>query len=152
MAEWVLDTWALRVAQDYRHPKSLQTLALLEEIKQRHRIAIDHGGLVLVEYRNNAPWNTHAGQWLNLILSRSNNVFSRTGKLSRRHESDLLEGLHFDKSDLVFLALASEGPDKFLVAEESDYSAQVREYLAEELGVTVLTIEQALETAKGLQG
>ncbi len=152
MAEWVLDTWALRIAQDCKHPKSLQTLTLLEEIKQKHRIACDHGRLVLAEYFKNTPGNTHAGQWLNLVLSRSNKIFFRTGKLSNRHESHLIERLNFDRSDLVFVALASEGPDKLLVAEESDYSPEVREYLAAELGVSVLTIENALEVASFLSG
>lgn len=147
MAEWVLDTWALSIAQDCQHPKSLQTLSLLEEIRQKHSITLDHAGLVLTQYKNNTPWNTHAGQWLNLVLSRSNKVTFRTGRLSNRHESELIEELHFDRSDLVFVALASEGPDKLLVAEESDYTPEIKEYLAAELGVSVLTIEEALEKA-----
>ena len=150
MAEWVVDTWALRITQDCRHPKSLQALALLEEIKQKHRIALDHGRLVLGQYSDNAPGNTHAGQWLKLMLSRSDKLYFRTGKLSRRHEDQLLGGLHFDRSDLVFVALASQGPDRILVAEESDYTPQVREYLASELKVSVLTVEEALKTSRAL--
>lgn len=150
MAEWVLDTWALKIAQDYNHAKSLHALSLLDEIKQKHTIAIDYRHRVLTEYSNNVPANTHAGQWLNLMLSRGNKLSFRTGKLSSRRESELIDQLHFDRSDLVFVALASEGPDKFLVAEESDYTLEVKRYLASELGVSVLTIEQALETARSL--
>ena len=106
MAEWVLDTWALRITQDCSHPKSLQCLTLLEEIKQKHRIALDHGRQVLTQYFNNTPGNTHAGQWLKLILSRNDKLFFRTGKLSNRHESALIDGLHFDRSDLVLVELA----------------------------------------------
>jgi hypothetical protein len=150
VAEWVLDTWALSITQECSHPKSLQTLALLEEIKQKHAITVDHGRLVLGEYFDNTSGNTHAGQWLRLMLSRSNKLYWRTGRLSRHYESELVDGLHFDRSDLVFVALASEGPDKLLVAEESDYTPEIKEYLARELGVSVLTIEEALEMAKSL--
>ena len=148
MAEWVLDTWALKITQDCSHPKSLQGLTLLEEIKQKHRIALDHGRQVLTQYFSNTPGNTHAGQWLKLILSRNDKLFFRTGKLSNRHELALIDRLHFDRSDLVFVALAAEGPDKVLVAEESDYTPEVKEYLAGELGVSVLTIEKALESSR----
>ena len=144
----MLDTWALSIAEECSHPKSLQTLALLEEIKQRHTIALDHGRLVLGQYFDNTSGNTHAGQWLRLMLSRNNKLYWRTGRLSRHHESELVDGLRFDRSDLVFVALASEGPDKLLVAEESDYTPEIKEYLARELGVSVLTVEEALETAR----
>ncbi len=148
----MLDTWALSIAQDCGHEKSLQTLTLLEELKQNHQIAVDHGWLVLTQYFRNVSGKTHAGQWLNLMLSRSNKVYFRTGKLSNQHESELIERLRFDRSDLVFVALASEGPDKFLVAEESDYTPQVKSYLAAELNVSVLTIEEALEIARTSRG
>ena len=150
MAEWVLDTWVLQIAQDCTHPKSLQALSLLEEIKKNHRIAVDHGRHVLTEYFDNTLGRTHAGQWLSIMHSRSNKLFFRTGKLSNRHESELIDELHFDRSDLVFVALASEGPDKLLVAEESDYTPEIKQYLAQELGVSVLTIEKAEEIAKKL--
>jgi hypothetical protein len=150
LAELVLDTWALTISQDCTHAKALQTLSLLEEIKQGHRITIDHGRTVLTQYFNNTSANSHAGQWLKLILSRSNKIFWRTGKLSNRHESELVNGLGFDRSDLVFVALASEAPDKLLVAEESDYTPEVKAYLSNQLGVAVLTIEEALAAARTL--
>ena len=150
MAELVLDTWALKISQDCSHEKALQTLALLEEIRKAHRITIDHGRSVLAEYARNTPANTHAGHWLQLMLSRSNKIYWRTGKLSNKHESELIDGLGFDRSDLVFVALASEGPNKLLVAEESDYTPEVKSYLAKKLGVSVLTIEEALATAESL--
>jgi hypothetical protein len=150
VAEWVLDTWCLQIAQDCQHAKSLQTLSLLEEIRRGHLITVDHGRLVLNQYFNNTSGDTHAGQWLRLMLSRSNKVFWRTGKLTNRQELELIEGLGFDRSDLVFVALASEGPDKLLVAEESDYTSEVKRYLLDELGVSVLSIEEALDIARGL--
>jgi len=84
------------------------------------------------------------------MLSRSNKIYWRTGKLSNKHESELIDGLGFDRSDLVFVALASEGPNKLLVAEESDYTPEVKSYLAKKLGVSVLTIEEALAIAESL--
>jgi hypothetical protein len=150
VAEWVLDTWVLQIAQDCNHAKSLQTLSLLEEIKKKHVIAVDHGRRVQTEYFNNTLGRTHAGQWLSLMHSRSGKIYFRSGKLSNRHETELIEGMRFDRSDLVFVALASEGPDKFLVAEESDYSPEIKKHLAQELGVSVLTIEEAEEMARRL--
>ena len=148
MAEWVLDTWALQVAQDCQHAKSLQSLVLLEEIRRGHQIAIDHTRLVLTQYFNNTSGHTHAGQWLKVMLARSDKIFWRAGKITNRQETELIDGLGFDRSDLVFVALASEGPDKLLVAEESDYTPEVKRYLSNDLGVSVLSIEEALETAK----
>jgi len=145
VAELVLDTWALQIAQDCCHAKSLQTLALLEAIRQGHRITIDHNRSVLQQYSNNTKGNSHAAQWLKVMLSRGDKIFWRTGRLSHRHERELVDCLRFDRSDVVFVALASEGPDRLLVAEESDYTPEVIRYLARELGVTVLTIERALE-------
>jgi hypothetical protein len=150
VAELVLDTWALKISQDPGHEKALQTLALLEEIRKAHRIAIDYGRSVLAEYGRNTPANTHAGQWLKLILSRSDKIYWRAGKLSNKHETKLIDGLGFDRSDVVFVALASEGPDRLLVAEESDYSPEVKLYLSNKLGVSVLTIEEALATVNSL--
>jgi hypothetical protein len=149
VAEFVLDTWALQIAQDCRHAKSLATLTLLEEIKQRHVITIDHGREVLREYSNNTAGNTHAGQWLQLMLSRAGKIYWRHGALSNRHETELINELRFDRADLVFVALASQGPNKILVAEESDYTPQIRNYLATELQVQVLAVEEALEICRG---
>ena len=69
-------------------------------------------------------------------------------KIPSRNRQELLNDLRFDRSDLVFVGVAAEGPDKLIVSEERDYSEQVKDYLTGELGVNVLSVRAALGRAR----
>ncbi len=146
--EWVLDTWVLEIAQDIGDHRSLDALALLHELKSRHRIAVDHERRILGEYFRHAPGSCHAGQWLRIVVSRSDRMMFRDGRLAANYQDALLTELHFDPADLVFVGVSAQTPDKLLVSEESDYSEAVKKYLLDELGVTVLSIADALARAR----
>jgi len=120
----------------------------MHEIRCNHRIAIDHAHRILDEYFRHAPADSHAGQWLRTILSRSNKTVFRTGSVPAENRIELVNDLHFDVSDLVFVGTCFEGPDKLLVAEESDYTEAIKAYLLQELGVSVLSVSDALVRAQ----
>jgi len=67
--------------------------------------------------------------------------------VSSRHEDGLVSILRFDRADLVFVGVASNGPDRLIVSEDSDYSPEVRTYLETNLGVLVLSVREALDRA-----
>jgi hypothetical protein len=146
-SEWVLDTWVLKTAQEIGDHRSLDALALLHELKSRHRVAVDHGYRILGEYFRHAPGNCHAGQWLRVVVSRSDRMMFRDGCLAAKNQHALLTDPHFDPADLIFVGVSARTADKLLVSEESDYSDPVKTYLLHELGVTVLSVADALARA-----
>jgi len=146
--EWVLDTWLLETSQDPQNAASLDALALLQEIKSRHRIAVDHGRKILHEYLAHAPGSSHAGQWIKVTLATAGKIVWRTGNVPARNRRHLLKRLHFDPSDLVFVGVAAEGPDRIIVSEDSDYTDDVKAYLADQMRIRVLSVTEALALAR----
>src|SRR5712692_4276002 len=112
--EWVLDTWLLEVAQTPSDPRSLDALALLHQIKARHRIAIDHDREIWRQYTKHVQANSHVGVWVRFMIGTSNKIFWRAGRVSSRHEDGLVSILRFDRADLVFVGVASNGPDRLI--------------------------------------
>jgi len=82
------------------------------------------------------------------MLSRADKVMRRSGRVSAVHTRELLDRLSFDRSDLVFVGVAAEGPDRIIVSEDSDYSSEVRSYLLSEMGVAVVSVEDAIALAR----
>src|SRR5260370_19949340 len=126
----------------------METLALLHEIKLHHKIALDHGRSILQEYFRNLNGGSHAGQWVRITLARADKTMWRTGKVPHRHKQVLLTELAFDPSDIVFVGVAYQSSDRIIVTEDSDYSTAVKTYLSDEMGISVLSINEALEKAQ----
>jgi hypothetical protein len=147
--EWVLDTWLLEIAQNPHDPRSLDAVSLLRELKLAHRIGLDHGRGILREYFNHVTPGSHAAQWLKAMLPRADKTVWRAGLMSQRRKDCLIKELKFDRSDLIFVGVSSEGPDRLLVSEDSDYSAEVKGYLLEECGVRVLSVAEAMTVLDG---
>lgn len=147
--ELVLDTFVLKVGQNADDERSLDVLALLHGINSSHTIAVDYGHLILGEYFRNIPSDCHAGKWLGVVSSRSDKLVFRDGRVTNVHRDILLNQLHFDRSDLVFVGVAARTPDRILVSEESDYSENIKEYLLDEIGVRVVSIHEALQLIQG---
>ena len=100
------------------------------------------------EYERNLRDETQFRLWWDAMW-RLGKVTYRDGRLSNRHRRHLVNNLRFHDDDLPFVAVASRGSSKLLATEDSDYTAQVREYLRSALGVAVLSAEDALERAAG---
>jgi hypothetical protein len=146
--EWVLDTWLLCIALDYKNPEAITAISFLEEIRSHHCIAVDHDGKIFHEYWRHAPANSHVGQWLRQIVNRSDKIHYFDGKLGATHKHKLLNNLGFDYSDLVFVGVSANSQTKVIVSGDSDYSQPVRDYLMQKLGVTVLSLQEALARAR----
>jgi hypothetical protein len=146
--EWVLDTWVLVKSDEPMDDRAADAVSLLNEIWRQHQVAIDHEGLIEEEYQDNIAPRGHAAKWWIRMVSFAGKICRRSGKLDRRHSSRLLDALRFHDDDLPFVAVAATGPDHLLVAEESDYRAEVREYLTDKLRIKVLTVSEALELAQ----
>ena len=144
-----IDTWGLYKAAEV----DLDAITLLTTVLQRHFVALDFEGHIVSEYercinRTTREWRdypTHklVREWLAAIIRRRA-VYSYSSRLNAEHRRGL-ERLHFDTSDMPFVGLCYRTPDKLLIAEESDYTDLVKEFLRNEMGINVVTMAQALE-------
>ena len=144
---FTIDTEILKAATDDDDERYGQAIGLCEDIAEAHRIGLDHDDAIHREY---APWlnaSKYLTKWYWKIRNRGRACFCH-GCLPAPHTSCLLEGLKFHDDDLKFVAVAYNSGHGILVAEESDYTDAVREYLAQELRVTVFSIRGAREKAR----
>lgn len=146
--EWVVDTGVLATTANNQDAQYLNAVGLLNSILSNHHIALDTRSEIQNEYHRNIGNNSYAQRWFQTMISRSDKIMWRDGRLSNRHRNALLNRLSFDRDDLVFVAVASKGISKQLVSKDSDYDEQVNEYMKDELGITTYQIEDALTRAE----
>ena len=146
--EWVIDTGVLVRAFAHSQDFDLAALSFAISVLRRHRVALDFQGRVEGEYFRNLRNSVQFWEWWRAMLD-GNKITRRDGRLSNRHRRHLVNNLRFHDDDLPFVAVASRGSSKLLATEDSDYTAQVREYLYAALGVAVLSAADALERAAG---
>jgi len=148
--EWVIDTNVFASACDADSDTYLDALGFLDRVRTNHRIALDyaHQNRIMSEYQRRVGNQKHFQRWWR-EMERKRKIAYRDGDLSNRHRRHLTDRLKFDRDDLPFVAVASRGSSKLLATEDSDYGAQVRDYLSSALGVSVLNTAAALERATG---
>lgn len=149
-SEWVIDTNILYIASNFRpRAKMLQVHHLLTTIWEtpQHKVAVDSEGKIEAEYKRcfsiSNGRNEFQCQWWIYIKQIARKTVTYSGNLSNKHTNYLIRRLRFHNDDLPFVGVASKTKDKLLVAEESDYTSQVREYLKNNLQVQVMSIEEA---------
>lgn len=148
--EWVIDTNVFAFACDADSEEYLDALGFLDRIRTGHRIALDyaHQNRIMSEYQRVVGGQKYFQRWWR-EMQRKHKVVYRHGVLPHQHRRHLVENLNFHDDDLPFVAVASLGTSKLLAAEDSDYTAQVRDYLRSALGVAVLSAAEALGRAAG---
>ena len=148
--DWVIDTNVFASACDADSEAYLDALGFLDRIRTSHRIALDyaHQNRIMSEYQRTVGGQKYFQRWWREML-RKRKVVQRDGRLPNRHRRHLVDNLRFHDDDLPFVAVASRGDSKLLATEDSDYTAQVREYLRSALGVDVLSAAEALGRAAG---
>lgn len=142
--EWVIDTWVLYQVSDFNFNAFHFLTCIL--LKPQHKVAMDREGKIKAEYKRcfDNPKNEFQCQWWIHINWRANKVVSSySGDLLARHINHLIKRLHFHDDDLPFVGVASKTKDKLLVAEESDYTPKVRDYLKNNLLIRVMSIYEA---------
>ena len=143
----MIDTDVLVRAEqgDERHDHCFNVLRLLGAIRaSNHVIAVDDGDIINREYRRNLDSSGLVYRFLQSFASRGR-VRYVSGRLTNRMSRDL-RNLHFDPDDDVFVAVASISSSGRLVAEETDYSVTIVDYLSNR-GVRVINCEVASSEA-----
>lgn len=147
--EWVIDTWVLYAASDFQVSDRAYTsehfLAMIL-LKGQHKVAVDNEGKIEAEYKRcfDNPKNEFQHRWWIHINWMANKVVkSYSGNLNKKDVDHLIKRLHFHDDDLPFVGVASKTKDKLLVAEESDYTPKVRDYLKKNLQIRVMSIYEA---------
>jgi len=139
--DWTLDTWVLHKAAG----GDWDAAVLLGNILHKHHgVALDHENQIKTQYENCARETGHKliRKWVQEVILKL--AHWRSGKLTLSHQR-ALQNLKFDKGDWVFVAVASRTQSKLLVAEESDYTSKVKEYLLAQMSVSVLTVADSLK-------
>lgn len=146
--EWVLDAWVLARAADERAPDrdALELLDLIYRVCDTVLLDGWHGP-VSSEYRRRALPRGAVARWLKRMVSSQNpvKVHCLTDvQVDEGHCKHLIGHLHFHDDDIPYLALASRASDRLLVAQESDYTQSVVAYVRNALGVTVVSVREAV--------
>ena len=142
--EWVIDTQVLVRACNPNTEADLDAQAFIHDVRLSHHISLDFQRKIEEEYRTQMKWHVVFRLWFDAIW-KSSKVMQRDGRLDNRHREQLVDDLHFDRDDLPFVAVSSKGISKFLVADESDYTDEIRNYLTCSLGITVFDSSSALK-------
>lgn len=145
MIDPVVDTWVLEKCDSEEAELSLAAVSLLHSIFRSHSLALDTEGKIKEEYMNHIRPNTNAAKWWSLMVGRVGKFQYYSNHLAQANKSHLLNNLHFDSSDIKFVGVVSKTQCHYLVAEESDYSAKVKAYLGTQIGVKVITVNEALD-------
>jgi hypothetical protein len=154
---WVLDAWVLGVLADgLKADASLPEtsrvgagVAFLHQMESAgHRVAVDSEGKIEREYRDRMAGCRWLQHWWARMQRVAGRVHRRPSNLERRHSEHLLHDLEFHYDDLPYVAVASQVSNTLLVSEDSDYTEAVKDYLKRELGLAVLTLNDALEQVR----
>ena len=129
--DWVIDTDVLVRAEILAngHDHWLNVFRLLSSMDALgDSLVVDHEGEVLRQYRNNLSPGGFVGQLLSRFTIR-NQIRYVSGRLQQRIAAGL-RSLRFDSDDDVFVAVASRSSSGLVLAEESDYSQPVVDFLS----------------------
>ena len=146
--DWVIDTDALVRADDgdEDHEHCFNIMDLLGTIRHSdHYLVVDYDGTIEEQYRNNLQPMGWVYRFFRNFVNQAK-VRYVSGRLTNRLSIGL-DSLRFDPDDHVFVAVAHVSKGR-LVAEESDYTEAVVEYLSNE-GVQVVDCQVALNAARG---
>lgn len=145
--EWVIDTWVLYQVDSQDFAKAIAAYHLLATIflGSQHKVAIDMNAESKIERQYEGCFNRIKNDFPRKWWKHTKDfrLVYYSGKLSKEHTNHLIQMNPGLRKDLPFVGVASKTRDKFLVAEESDYTAEVREYLESGLQVQVMSIEEA---------
>ena len=143
---WVIDTCVLAVATP-TNEQALDAIHFLNEVLRSHCIAVDEQGEIEREYQPYMRWGSIASWWWQKMVGQAGKIWRFDGRLTQHHRQHLLGRLNFDPSDAKFIAVASRTSNRLLVSEDSDYNADVKDYLEKEMDVAVLSLGDALARA-----
>ena len=71
-----------------------------------------------------------------------------SNSFAAKQREALVQTLHFDRSDIKFVAVASKTKEKYLVSEDSDYNTAIKNHLLTNLKIQVLDLANAIKSAR----
>jgi hypothetical protein len=129
--EWVIDTQVLVRADENNnsHDHLFNVAHLLDSmVRFGHFLSVDIEGRIQGEYRRRLNPNGYVQEYLHYLVSRGR-VNYYAGQLTNNVRRGL-RSLRFDKDDDVFVGVAARISGGKLVAEESDYTLEVIQFLS----------------------
>lgn len=143
--DFTIDTWILYKAGE---GGPLPIILLMKILEKRYYVNFDNEKEIEREYKSCIiSLNSRKQVGRELIQKWIGNVISKnarfaSGILPNNHER-ALRNKQFDNSDFKFVAVCYRGHSKILVAEESDYNTDVKNYLEHEMGIFVRSVQEA---------
>lgn len=138
--DWTIDTKILYMVED-----DFRAINFLDNVRLRkHIVVLDFEGRIVREYRSCFNSVSYAmrkalNKWFSAIRIR---YFSNC--LDSKCRTKLTK-LKFHQDDWPFIGICIKSNNKKLVAEESDYTDEVKEYLEGDLEINILSLQGALE-------
>jgi ABC-type antimicrobial peptide transport system ATPase subunit len=138
MTQWVIDTWVIATCDDASSNKCLDCECFLAIILENGIICLDTENKIMEEYYKYIKPRTFVSRWWDRMVRDKGQIVFFSNSLPGKHRGHLLHKLHFDSSDIKFIGVASKTKDRLLVSGDSDYSADICDYLSRELSIKVL--------------
>ena len=108
-------------------------------IEQCGTVAIALEKTIIQEYSNKMRAERFGQHWLRMMATTGRTVLRGKTKLPRGILRELLDKIHFDPNDIMFLEVALSTDTKVLVAEEDDFSVPVRKLMSKKMGLSIRT-------------
>lgn len=147
--DWTLDTFVFYMAAEINYNAISLIVSIL---KNKVFITMDHDLEIDQEYEdcirrirrehNRYPGFKMCEKYFRRIVQTK--VTRLCGRMNIKNKQELFN-ISFHYKDMKFVAVCSNSNNKRLVSEDSTYSEEVRKYLKEKMGVSVLSINEALE-------
>lgn len=137
MIYWTLDCWVLANCNDCACDEYMNCISLLIKIKERDGICLDDLGEIYKEYTKHLLPRTFISKWWKVISRSTGKIHSCSSHLPSRY-GNKLNSMRFDSDDIKYVGTAFNSPDRKLVAGESDYSTEVRDYLSNSCNIEVI--------------
>ncbi|MGV8109617.1 hypothetical protein [Methanospirillum sp.] len=126
-------------------------LEILNRITRTRKIVFDNENIILDEYtdcierakRSKKPgWEMMQG-WIT-TLRNSNKMRTVYPNFSQNEEVEL-EKLRFDRTDWIFVKSCKASLNKELIAIESDYTPEIKDFLLKKHSIKVIHIDECIQ-------
>lgn len=146
MRQFVVDTQVFYEVENNESDLFLLSLAFLADftINSPHVLAMDIEGVIQGQYDNLFRRSTlRSAEKLFKHIKNNKRIHFYSNRLSLVVQTRL-RALGFHQDDWAFVGVAASSLDKILIAEESDYSENIKDYLRTDLSVRVLRVKEAI--------
>lgn len=145
MPDICIDTQILFAADDAKCCQ--RELLLLIEAEASLTIAIEK--TIVQEYDNKMRAERFGQYWLRMMAATGRTTVRAKSRILKSVVVELLDKIHFDPDDIKFLQVAISTETKTLLAEEDDYSPQVKKIMHKKHKLCICTSDEHATTLRG---